>query len=123
MNRPDWRARARSFVYALRGVRILLSTEPNARVHLAATLIVVGLGAYFPFSRADWCWVTIALTAVWVAEALNTAIECLGDALSPDFNPHIGRAKDVAAGAVLMAAAGALVVGALVILPHLASSG
>ncbi|MDA8382330.1 MAG: diacylglycerol kinase family protein, partial [Betaproteobacteria bacterium] len=111
----------RSFAHALRGVRVLLSTQPNARLHLAATLMVVGLGAYFPFSRADWCWVMLAMVGVWAAEALNTAIECLCDVVSPEFNPHIRRAKDVAAGAVLIAAGGALVIGALVILPHLAA--
>ncbi len=60
-----------------------------------------------------------AVTLVWVAEALNTAIERLADAVNPQYNPMIGAAKDVAAGGVLLAAVGACVVGASVVAAHL----
>jgi diacylglycerol kinase (ATP) len=56
--------------------------------------------------------------SVWTAEALNTALEFLADAASPEFHPLVGHAKDVAAGAVLISAAGAVVIGLLVLGPH-----
>ena len=67
----------------------------------------------------DWTLLAIAATVVWVAEALNTALEALSDAAVPEHSPHIALAKDVAAGAVLLASLGALAVGLLVFLPHL----
>ena len=56
--------------------------------------------------------------AVWTAEALNTAFEFLADAASPNFHPLVKKAKDVAAGAVLISAIGAVVIGVLVLGPH-----
>jgi diacylglycerol kinase (ATP) len=67
----------------------------------------------------EWCWIVLAIVAVWSAEALNTAIEFLTDVASPGFHPIAGRAKDVAAGAVLIAAIGAVAIGVLVLGPHL----
>lgn len=69
---------------------------------------VVGLSA------AKWCWIVLACMAVWITETLNTALEFLTDLASPDFHPLAGKAKDVAAGAVLIAAIGAVIIGALV---------
>lgn len=111
--------RLSSFRHAFRGVGVMLSTQINARIHAAATAAVAAAGFYLDFSRADWCWVALAVAAVWTAEALNTAVELLADAVSPDYHPLVGQAKDVAAGAVLIAAAGAAVIGILVIGPHL----
>jgi diacylglycerol kinase (ATP) len=67
----------------------------------------------------EWCWMTLAIIGVWLAEALNTAIEFLTDLVSPEFHPLAGKAKDVAAGAVLIAAIGAVVIGMFVFGPHL----
>jgi diacylglycerol kinase (ATP) len=67
----------------------------------------------------EWCWMTLAIIGVWLAEALNTAIEFLTDLVSPEFHPLAGKAKDVAAGAVLIAAIGAGVIGMFVFGPHL----
>lgn len=114
------RARLASFGPALAGLAALLRGEPNARLHLAATLAVAGLGAALPLTRADWLALVLAITAVWVAEALNTALEALCDTLHPDQHPGIKRTKDVAAGAVLLAATGAFAVALLVFGPHLA---
>lgn len=71
-------------------------------------------------SRAEWLWIIVAITLVWCAEAFNTALEQLADALHPENHPGIGRAKDVAAAAVLTAAVGAAVIGMLVFVPHFA---
>jgi len=116
-------ARLKSFSYALQGMLQLMRTQPNARLHLLAAVLVCIAGGYFGLSRGEWLWITAAIVLVWSAEALNTALEYLADALHPKPHPGIGRAKDVAAAAVLIAAAGAAVIGMLVFVPHLASMG
>jgi diacylglycerol kinase len=113
----------KSFACALQGLAHLVCTQPNARVHLLAAVLVCIAGFYVGLSRSGWLWVTVAITLVWSAEAFNTALEQLADALHPDQHPGIGRAKDVAAAAVLITAVGAAVIGMLVFVPHLASMG
>lgn len=70
-------------------------------------------------SAGEWAWIVLAITSVWTAEALNTAFEFLTDVASPAFHPLAEKAKDVAAGAVLLAACGAVAIGVLVLGPHL----
>jgi diacylglycerol kinase (ATP) len=113
----------RRFAYALQGVAFLVRTQANARLHLLATVAVCVAGAALDLARAEWRWVTVAIVLVWSAEAFNTALEQLADALHPERHPAIGHAKDVAAAAVLIAAAGAAVIGVLVFAPHLARLG
>jgi len=98
---------------------LTLRSQHNAWVHAAATVAVVGAGLLFQISRLEWCMVVLACAAVWTAEALNTAFEYLADATTRDFHPVIGQAKDVAAGAVLMTAIAAAVVGVLVFAPYI----
>lgn len=118
---PDglWRRRVASFGHAVRGVGAALRTEVHLRFHALATVVAVGLGFYCGLSRLEWALVALAIAAVWSAELVNTAIEALTDLASPSFHPLAGKAKDVAAGAVLLAALGAVAVGALVFIPHL----
>lgn len=97
----------------------MASTQPNARVHSAATLCAVGLAFALDVSRTEWCALVGAIIAVWSAEALNTAIEFLCDVASPDFHPLVEKAKDVAAGAVLICSLGAVTIGLLVFGPAL----
>ena len=111
--------RVRSFSHAIRGIALMLRSQQNAWIHAAATVAVVGVGLLVGISRAEWSWIVLAILVVWMAEALNTAIEFLTDVASPDFHPLAGQAKDVAAGAVLLAAIGAVVVATLVFGPHL----
>ena len=112
-------ARLRSFVYAGRGIWTLLRSQHNSWIHAAATLLVVLAGISCGVSRSEWLALVLATTLVWSAEACNTAIEFLADAAQPEFHPLIEKAKDVAAGAVLLCALGALAVGILVFGPHL----
>jgi diacylglycerol kinase (ATP) len=112
--------RVRSFSYAIRGIALMLRSQQNAWIHAAATVVVVGAGLLVRLTRAEWSWIVLAILVVWTAEALNTAIEFLTDVASPDFHPLAGQAKDVAAGAVLIAAIGAVVVALLVFVPHVA---
>jgi diacylglycerol kinase (ATP) len=112
-------ARCRSFVYAGRGIRALLASQHNAWIHGVASVVVLILGLGLGVSRLEWMGLVFALVAVWTAEALNTAFECLCDVVSPDFHPLVKTAKDIAAGAVLIASLGAIATGGLVFGPHL----
>ena len=111
--------RLRSVRYALRGCVTMLKTQHNAWLHATVTVLVVSVGLALSLSRIEWCLIALAIAAVWTAEALNTALEYLVDVASPDFHPRAGHAKDVAAGAVLITAVGAAIVGLLVFVPHL----
>jgi len=111
--------RLKSVSFALDGIAAMLRAQHNAWIHLAATVAVVAAGFIFALSRAEWVMLVIAIVAVWTAEALNTAFELLCDVASPEFHPLVKQAKDVAAAAVLIAATGAAVIGALVFVPHL----
>jgi diacylglycerol kinase (ATP) len=114
-------ARWQSVTYAVRGIGVMLRTQHNAWLHAVATIAVLASGFALRIGAGDWLAVVLAIMAVWTAEALNTAFEALCDVASPEFHPMVKRAKDVAAGAVLISAIGALCVGALVFGPRLAA--
>lgn len=107
-----------SFRYAARGIVSMIRSEPNARIHLFMTLLVLGAGVYFRIERSEWLAVALAIGGVFAAESLNTAFEALCDVASPRRNPQVERAKDIAAGAVLIAAIVATSVGLLVFGPR-----
>jgi diacylglycerol kinase (ATP) len=104
--------------YALRGVRFMLA-ERNCQVLAAATLAVAVAGLYFSLQALEWCAVIGATALVWVAEGLNTALEQLTDLVSPGFHPLAGKAKDIAAGAVLLAVLAAISIGVVIFGPRL----
>lgn len=110
----EFSARVRSFQHAARGVATMLASQHNAWIHAAATVGVVIGGVVLRISATSWCLLTLAAVSVWVAEALNTAFEFLCDVASPGFHPLVKKSKDVAAGAVLLSAVGAAIVGTLV---------
>ncbi len=111
--------RLRSIRSAAHGVAVVLRTQRNAWIHVAATLAVCLAGVLLRLSASEWCWIVLAIVAVWTAEALNTAFELLTDLASPGFDPLAGRAKDVAAGAVLISAIGSMAIGALIFVPRI----
>jgi diacylglycerol kinase (ATP) len=111
--------RLKSFGFAFAGIGLMLRTQHNAWLHLAATILVCAAGVFFQISAADWRWAIVAIVIVWVAEAMNTAFEHLCDVVSPDFHASVKKAKDVAAGAVLICALGASVIGVLIFWPYL----
>jgi diacylglycerol kinase len=110
---------ARSFACAFRGLAGLLRSEVHARIHLAAALAVVALGWWFAIGAGEWLAVTLAIGLVWVAEALNTAIEYVADLAQPDEHPEVKKLKDLAAASVLLASLTALVVGLIIFVPRL----
>ena len=113
-----WRARWKSFACAGHGVILLLRTQVNARIHLLATGAVIAAGFAFRIARGEWVLLAIAIGIVWIAEAANTAIEFLADRITSEHDERIRRAKDIAAGGVLLAAITAAVIGILVLGPH-----
>src|SRR6266480_3841576 len=113
--------RIRSFRYALAGILRMIRCQHNAWIHAAVTIGVVVAGFFFNLSRSEWCWIVLAIAIVWTAEALNTAFEFLADAAAPSFHPIVRDAKDVAAGAVLVTAIAAVIIGGIVFWPHVAA--
>lgn len=111
--------RLRSVRYALSGVVYMLRTQHNAWLHVIASAVVVAAGMVLHVSAADWRWLIAAMAIVWVAEAMNTAFEHLCDVVSPEFHASVKKSKDVAAGAVLIAASAAALIGGSVIAPYL----
>ncbi len=95
----------------------MLGSQHNAWIHAVATGVVIVAGFGVGLDRMEWCMVFLAIVSVWTAEALNTAFEFLCDVASPEYHPLVEKAKDVAAGAVLICAIGAAVVGGLVFIP------
>ena len=114
----EFTGRIRSFRYAIVGILRMIRCQHNALIHLFVTIGVVAAGLFFHLSRAEWCWIVLAIAIVWTAEALNTAFEFLADAASPSFHPIVRDAKDVAAGAVLITAIAAVIIGVIVFWPH-----
>jgi diacylglycerol kinase (ATP) len=100
------------------GVLVMLKSQHNAWIHGLATIVVCILGLYFRLTKSEWCWIILAVVVVWTAEALNTALEFLTDAATPDYHPLVQKAKDVAAGAVLISAVGAAVIGLVIMGPY-----
>lgn len=117
----SWKARARSFRYALRGLQTLICTEHNTWIHTGAALLALLLCWLLDCRPGEWIAVILCIGAVIMAEAFNTAIEALCDHVSPEINPLIGKAKDVAAAGVLIMAAAALAVGCIIFIPKILS--
>jgi diacylglycerol kinase (ATP) len=111
--------RLRSIWCAANGIAIMLRSQHNAWIHAVATLAVLTAGLLVGLSASEWCWIVLAIVAVWTAEALNTAFEFLTDVASPNFHPIAGKAKDVAAGAVLISAIGSVAIGVIIFGPRL----
>jgi diacylglycerol kinase (ATP) len=113
--------RIRSGTHAVHGIIEMLRSQHNAWVHAVATLCVMVAGGVFGISNTQWCLLVLVVTTVWVAEGLNTAFEFLCDVASPEFHPLVKKSKDVAAGAVLLSAVGAVIVGMIIFIPYLIS--
>ncbi len=111
--------RIQSFKYAFAGIGHFAKSEPNAIIHLLAAITVIALGYFYSISTTEWCLVIFAIGMVLGAEAFNTAIEYLTDLVSPDYNELAGKAKDVAAAAVLIMAITAAIIGVIIFLPKI----
>ncbi len=114
-------ARAKSFTHAGRGLGVFIKSTHNAWLHLVAFIIVFALGVYFRVSEFEWIALVFAAGFVFVAEAFNTAIEIDIDLTSPEYHPFARDTKDVAAGAVLVSAFTAFIIGLIIFVPHILS--
>jgi diacylglycerol kinase len=110
--------RAKSFTHAWRGLKIIMRTQHNAWLHVLAALLAILFGCYFAIEVTEWLALILSIGLVLVAEAINTALEFDIDLTSPDYHPFARDTKDVAAGAVLIAALTALTVGLMIFLPR-----
>jgi diacylglycerol kinase (ATP) len=108
-----------SFKYAFAGLWYVLRTQRNARIHLSVTAVVVALGLWLGLSRIEWAIITITVGTVLAAEAFNTVAEAAVDLATTRYHPLAKIAKDVAAGAVLLTAIMAIIVGLLILGPPL----
>ncbi len=112
---------ANSFRNAFSGISYALRTQRNARIHLGVTLAVLVLGVWLQIGAEDWVPLIVAAGLVWTAELINTALEAAIDLTSPQEHSLAKASKDVSAGAVLLAAAAAALVGILILGPPLLS--
>lgn len=109
----------KSFSFAGRGVAWVWRSEPNFRVHCLTAFIAAGLGFFLKIGSVEWIAIVISIGMVMGAEVFNSSIEVLADAVHPQKHPLIEKAKDASAGAVLLFALAALIVGAIIFLPKL----
>ena len=119
MKKKFWSTRLNSFYYAARGIIYFFNEGVHAKIHGIATIIVVSTGFYFKISRNEWLALLLSCALVLCAEAINTAIEKLTDMVSPGHHKQAEFVKDVAAGAVLIAAIFAVVIGLIIFIPKI----
>lgn len=112
--------RLMSFVHAFRGLKTILRTEHNARIHLVFTIATFGISWWLQLDVVRWSFIILAVAGVWTAEAFNTVLEIVVDMASPEYSESAKRAKDIASAAVLFAAMTALVLGVIIFGPALA---
>lgn len=108
-----------SLRYAFGGLITFFRTERNGQIQAIVAGVVVSLAALFNIRATEWLIVVLCIVMVWSFEMINTAIEKLCNVVHPDFHPQIRVIKDVAAGAVLMAAVGSVVAGVVIFLPKI----
>ena len=110
-----------SFVHAWNGMIYAFQTQRNARVHVALALVALTLGVALHLSAMEFAVIILAIVAVIAAEMINTVAEAIVDLVTDTYHPLAKIAKDVAAGAVLWSAIGAVAVGIVIFGPHLLS--
>ena len=112
-------SRLRSFIHAFHGWAYVLQTQQNAWIHAVVATIVFIVGLWIGLPPRDWAVIILAITMVFAAEFINTAIEAVVDLASPMHHPLAKVGKDVGAAAVLVAAMAAVLIGLLVLGPPL----
>ena len=109
----------RSFGYAGEGLALMLRSQPNFLVHIAAAALALTLGVVLRLNPTELALIVLTIAMVLLIECVNTALETLCDLVSPEFHPMIKRAKDISAAAVLISAIAAVGVAILLFAPHL----
>lgn len=109
----------KSLKFSVKGIREIVMHERNLKIQVLAAVGTIGLGFILELNSLEWALISLAIGVVFIAEAFNTAIEKLADALHPEIHPRIALVKDISAGAVLLAVFTALAIGSLIFFPHL----
>ena len=105
--------------YALKGALILLRTEASIQVQFTIAILLTIAGYYFNISSIEWIFQVMSIGLILSIEGLNTAIEEIADFIHPEFHHKIGLIKDIAAGAVFIAAVSATIVGLIIYIPKI----
>ena len=117
--RRNFRSFISGFAYAAKGLVEAIKSQFSIRFHFVASILVVGLSFYYKLSGFEWCLILLSISIVWTTELLNTALEYLTDFVSPEYNYLAGKVKDIAAGAVLVAAFLSACVGLIIFIPKM----
>src|SRR5687767_4266418 len=115
----SWKQRAKSFLYAWQGLKALLHTEHNSRIHLVCTVLMVVLAYLLHINSTEALALIVMSCLVWMAELFNTAIEKTADLITLDRHPQVKLIKDFGAAAVLVASVAALITGMVIFIPKL----
>jgi diacylglycerol kinase len=116
--KSEWSKLIAGFGFAFSGLWYALRTQRNARVHVAIAVLAIAMGILLRISAVEFAMIFIAIASVFIAEMFNTVFELCVDLASPQYHPLAKRAKDMAAGAVLLSAILAVVIGLFVLGPH-----
>ena len=118
-DRSELYSRLKSFRYAFQGLWYVLRSQHNAWIHALVTVSVLALAWWLELPALQWAILLLTIMVVWMAEFMNTALEAIVDMVKPEEHPLAKIAKDVAAAAVLVGAAGSVLIGLLVLGPPL----
>lgn len=111
--------RIRSVGFAVKGAVLLIRTEASIKVQVLIGVLMTAAGFFFEISNTEWILQILAIALVLGIEGLNTAVEKLADFVQPDHDPKIGFIKDVSAGAVMLVAMAACIVGLIIYVPKI----
>jgi diacylglycerol kinase (ATP) len=110
--------RIKSFKHAFNGLNVVMWKEANLNIHFIISILVVVFGVIFSISKTEWMICILCFGLVISLEIINSSIENLVNLISPEYNVLAGKVKDIAAGAVLIAAICSAIVGLLIFIPY-----
>lgn len=111
--------RIMSFRFALDGIASFFKQEHNSRIHFFASVAAITVALILHCSKSEFIFIVLAIGFVWAAELFNTAIENLSDLITKENNTQIKLIKDLSAGAVLIAAVSAFIIGCIIFIPKI----
>lgn len=117
--RLDGEKHSNAVICALKGIVNSIKTERNVKIDLFFAIVVIIMGIVFKISLSEWIVCTILIGLVISAEIMNTAVEAVVDLVTRERNPLAGKAKDAAAGAVLVLAIVSAIIGAMIFIPKI----
>jgi diacylglycerol kinase (ATP) len=119
MQKLTLKRRLYSFRHAFNGILRVIVNEPNAWIHSIASMLAVAFAFFIGISPIEWVAITVAIALVWITEIINSSIEKLCNHVETGIHPSIKAIKDMAAGAVLAAAAVSVAIALLIFIPKL----